>query len=334
MSLLNLHHVFIEYDRVTVAHDISFTVTEGHIACLLGPSGCGKTTLLRAIAGFETLKSGEIRLGEQVISSATRHLPPEQRNIGMVFQDYALFPHLSIADNIAFGIRHQTRAQKRQRIAELLELVNLPGHEQRYPHELSGGQQQRIALARALAPRPRLLLLDEPFGSQDVELREMLAREVRDILKREGTTAILVTHDQHEAFAMADEIGVLRLGHLQQWDQGYRIYHQPANRFVAEFVGQGALITGTVVNADTVTTLLGPVHGRVPAGCQPDCPVEVLIRPDDIRLTDAETPRTAEVTARVFRCALPVHAGPGRWQHPVAPGSQPSELRAGQHGEF
>jgi iron(III) transport system ATP-binding protein len=242
MSKLTLQNIHIRYDDSAVVHDVNLTVADGQIGCLLGPSGCGKTTLLRAIAGFEPITQGTITLNGQVISEPGKHLPPEKRNIGMVFQDYALFPHLNIADNITFGIRKQSGKAKSQRVTELLELVNLPGYAQRYPHELSGGQQQRIALARALAPRPRLLLLDEPFGSQDVELREMLAREVRDILKREGMTAILVTHDQHEAFAMADEIGVLQSGRLQQWDTGYNLYHKPVNQFVAGFIGQGTLI--------------------------------------------------------------------------------------------
>ncbi|MBO0613627.1 MAG: hypothetical protein RL122_1711 [Pseudomonadota bacterium] len=302
MSKLVLQNIHIEYGSNAVVHDVNLTVEDGQIGCLLGPSGCGKTTLLRAIAGFEPVTRGRITLKDQVISAPDVQLPPEKRNIGMVFQDYALFPHLSIADNITFGIRKQSGKDKARRVAELLELVNLPGYEKRYPHELSGGQQQRIALARALAPQPRLLLLDEPFGSQDVELREMLAREVRDILKREGMTAILVTHDQHEAFAMADEIGVLQSGRLQQWDTGYNLYHKPVNQFVAGFIGQGALIAGTVLNHDTVSTLLGAVKGVIPAECQPDAAVDVLIRPDDLKLV-ADAPRKAKVVSRVFRGA-------------------------------
>lgn len=307
MSKLILQNIHIEYGSNAVVHDVNLTVEDGQIGCLLGPSGCGKTTLLRAIAGFEPVTRGTITLKDQVISAPDVHLPPEKRNIGMVFQDYALFPHLRIADNITFGIRKQSGKDKARRVAELLELVNLPGYAKRYPHELSGGQQQRIALARALAPQPRLLLLDEPFGSQDVELREMLAREVRDILKREGMTAILVTHDQHEAFAMADEIGVLQSGRLQQWDTGYNLYHKPVNQFVAGFIGQGALIAGTVLNHNTVSTLMGAVQGEIPAGCQPECPVDVLIRPDDLKLV-ADAPRKATVVSRVFRGAEYLYA--------------------------
>ncbi|MEZ5536151.1 MAG: ABC transporter ATP-binding protein [Thiolinea sp.] len=302
MSTLTLKNISVKYGRTTVVHDISLTVNNGDIGCLLGPSGCGKTTLLRAIAGFEPVSAGQIQLGEQLISSADKHLAPEQRNIGMVFQDYALFPHLTIADNITFGIRKQSRSEKQQRTTALLQLVNLSGYEKRYPHELSGGQQQRIALARALAPRPKLLLLDEPLGSQDLELREVLAREVRDILKREGTTAILVTHDQQEAFAMADEIGVLRDGQLQQWDRGYQLYHRPANRFVAEFIGQGALLPGEVTDEYSVATPLGAISTGLPVGCEPGCPLSILIRPDDIQLSE-NGEHSAEITARTFRGA-------------------------------
>lgn len=302
MNKLELTAVNINYGKQAVVHDIDITVNDGEIACLLGPSGCGKTTLLRSIAGFEPVSHGSITLRDTVISDPHTRLPPEKRKIGMVFQDYALFPHMSIADNIAFGIRKQSTQQKNERIKALLALINLPGYENRYPHELSGGQQQRIALARALAPRPALLLMDEPFGSQDMELREMLAREVRQILKKEGTTAILVTHDQHEAFAMADKIGVLRDGRLQQWDTSYNLYHRPANQFVAEFVGQGALIQGQVINAGTVSTLLGVVHGDVPPSCKTGCPVDVLIRPDDLQVVE-DSPRRATVTSRVFRGA-------------------------------
>lgn len=307
MSKLVLQNLHIGYGTTAVVHDVSITVENGQIGCLLGPSGCGKTTLLRAIAGFERITQGSIDLNAQTISSPEIHLPPEKRNIGMVFQDYALFPHLTIADNITFGIRQHSARDKAQRVKELLDLVNLPHYEKRYPHELSGGQQQRIALARALAPRPRLLLLDEPFGSQDIELREMLAREVREILKREGMTAVLVTHDQHEAFAMADEIGVLQSGRLQQWDTGYNLYHKPVNQFVAGFIGQGVLIAGTVFNHNMVSTPLGAIQGNVPPNCIPECPVDVLIRPDDIKLmTDA--PRKAKVVSRIFRGAEYLYA--------------------------
>ncbi len=308
---LQLCDVSVSYDKTAAVKAITLLIEHGQLACLLGPSGCGKTTLLRAIAGFEALSSGTIQLGQDIISNTQHTLAPERRNIGMVFQDFALFPHLDIAGNIAFGMRKQGRKQRRQRVSELLELVNLAGYERRYPHELSGGQQQRIALARALAPKPKLLLLDEPFASQDMELREMLAREVRQILQQEAVTAVLVTHDQHEAFAMADVIGVMRQGQIQQWDTAYNLYHQPLNPFVADFIGEGSMINGEVLNPHTVSTVLGEASGNVPLGCQPGSPVSVLIRPDDVVLTpEAAEPALAStapfstqavIKAKVFR---------------------------------
>lgn len=309
MNTLTLENVSVLYDDYVAVKDAYLEVKEGELACLLGPSGCGKTTLLRAIAGFEEVSNGNIKIGDEVMSSATHSLPPEKRNIGMVFQDFALFPHLSIERNIAFGIRHKSRKEQNLRVKELLELVNLTGFEKRYAHELSGGQQQRIALSRALAPRPKLLLLDEPFASQDVELREMLAREVRLILKKEKVTALMVTHDQHEAFAMADVIGVMKQGVLQQWDTAYNLYHVPTNKFVADFVGEGAILKGEVVDENIVATALGDVQGNVPDSCVPGCPVDVLIRPDDIQLVEDENQACAGeiseaiVSARVFRGA-------------------------------
>jgi len=300
--LLRLDAVAIDLGGRPIVKDLSFTLDSGRIACLLGPSGCGKTTILRAIAGFQAIADGQILLDGDRVNDRRRTLAPERRRIGMVFQDFALFPHLSLADNIGFGIRHLTRAQRRDRVAQLLELVDLSGYQQRYPHQLSGGQQQRIALARALAPRPRLLLMDEPFSSMDSDLRESLARDVRDILHQEQVSAILVTHDQFEAFAMSDEIGLLRDGELEQWDTGYKLYHQPANRFVAGFIGQGVLLDATVHGPEELDTPLGVIKGQVPEDCQAGCPVKVLIRPDDIQHDDS-SPMTATVLERAFRGA-------------------------------
>ncbi|MGB5737489.1 MAG: ABC transporter ATP-binding protein, partial [Thiohalocapsa sp.] len=224
------------------------------------------------------------------------------RQIGMVFQDFALFPHLSVADNIGFGLRRQSRAVRRKRVGELLELVGLQDAARQFPHELSGGMQQRVALARAMAPRPQILLLDEPFSSMDAELREQLAREVRDVLKREGVTAILVTHDQLEAFAMADLIGVLGHGQVHQWGTGFSLYHEPADRFVADFIGQGVLLPATVYDDIRVKTELGRIAGAHPHGLEPGSAAEVLIRPDDM-LYDESSPRKAIVVERAFRGA-------------------------------
>ena len=298
--LLEIDAVTIAYGPAEVVQDISLGLTQFDIGCLLGPSGCGKTTLLRAIAGFEPVTRGNIRLNKQVVSRPGFAVAPEKRGVGMVFQDFALFPHLTVADNIGFGIRGYKWREQARRVRTLLDLIGLPDAGPRYPHELSGGQQQRIAVARALAPRPHLLLLDEPFSSLDIELRESLAAEIRHILKEEGITGLLVTHDQHEAFAMADQVGVMNAGRLLQWDSAYNLYHQPANRFVADFIGQGVLLRGRVLNENEVETELAIIEGKVPRGCRSGCPVEVLVRPDDI-LHDDCSPRSAEVTERAFR---------------------------------
>ena len=257
--LLNLRGLDCGYGNQRIVQNLNLHLNRGDIGCLLGPSGCGKTTTLRAIAGFEHLGAGEIQLGDTVLSRAGFTLAPEKRRIGMVFQDYALFPHLTVADNIAFGIRKHPEMARI--VGEMLELVNLSPLGKRYPHELSGGQQQRVALARALAPEPELLLLDEPFSNLDVDLRRRLSHEVRGILKARGTSAILVTHDQEEAFAVSDQIGVLKDGCLEQWDTPYNLYHEPLTPFVASFIGQGYFIRGQLVDRETVQTELGVIHG-------------------------------------------------------------------------
>ncbi|MDH5355287.1 MAG: ABC transporter ATP-binding protein, partial [Gammaproteobacteria bacterium] len=220
----------------------------------------------------------------------------------MVFQDYALFPHLSVADNIRFGLRDWKPRQQQARINELLAMIGMPASGQAYPHQLSGGQQQRVALARAMAPQPGILLMDEPFSNMDVELREQLAREVRDILKQENITAILVTHDQYEAFAMADQICVINQGKIIQQDSGYNLYHQPANRFVADFIGQGVIIPAEVTGAFTVKTELGVISGDTPIESEIGDIVDVLIRPDDV-VHDDYSKETAVVVEKAFRGA-------------------------------
>jgi len=220
-ATLELDGVRIAYDGArglhTVVDGFSLALDAGRIGCLLGPSGCGKTTVLRAIAGFEPVRAGQIRLGDKLLSSPTTHLPPEQRRVGMMFQEYALFPHLTAAQNVGFGLRRLARTERDARVAAMLALVGLAEAGERYPHELSGGQQQRIALARALAPAPALLLLDEPFSNLDAGTRERLTAEVREILKAAGQTAMLVTHNEAEAQAMADHVGVMHNGRLTRW---------------------------------------------------------------------------------------------------------------------
>ena len=301
-----LHH---GYNGAEVVRGLDFTLSRGAIGCLLGPSGCGKTTVLRCIAGFEAIRAGSIRLNGILVSGPGVMLPPERRHIGMVFQDYALFPHLPVERNIAFGLHGVPPAQRAARVRELAELAGLAEVLRSYPHELSGGQQQRVALARALAPRPELLLLDEPFSNLDVALRERLSLEVREIIKASGATAGLVTHDQHEAFAMADEIGVMHEGRIVQWDSAYNLYHRPANRFVADFVGQGVFLPAKVLNSRHVEIELGTLEGDVPNACQIGCDAcgkgcltDILLRPDDVVHDDASSLK-AEVTHKAFRGA-------------------------------
>ena len=304
LGLIGIHH---RYGARPTVNGLNLSLQAGAICCLLGPSGCGKTTVLRCIAGFERLSAGEIRIGDEVVSGPGLHVAAERRRIGMVFQDYALFPHLSVERNVAFGTARTP--QDRERVRLLLDTVNLGAVAHRYPHELSGGQQQRVALARALAPQPRLMLLDEPFSNLDVELREQLAAEVRGILKASGTTAVFVTHDQHEAFAMADEIAVMHEGRIQQLDSAYNLYHRPANRFVADFVGQGVFVQGTVLQPQRLRIEIGEVNSDTPirfandgTPCATGSCIDVLLRPDDVVHDDA-SPVQAAVLHKAFKGA-------------------------------
>jgi iron(III) transport system ATP-binding protein len=301
-ALLELVHVSHAYDSRPVLRDLSFRLERGTIGCLLGPSACGKTTVLRCIAGFEPIRSGEIRLDGEVVSRSGYTVPPERRRIGMVFQEYALFPHLTVERNIAFGLHDAPAGERNARVAELLETIGLTEVRRRYPHELSGGQRQRVALARALAPRPQLVLLDEPFSNLDVELRERLSLEVREILKSQHATTILVTHDQHEAFNLADEVGILVNGAIEQWDTPYRLYHEPASRFVADFIGQGTFLPGVVLEGRRIELELGVFPGNVPEHWPPGTVVDVLLRPDDV-LHDDSSPLQAQVVHKAFRGA-------------------------------
>ncbi|MEJ2792658.1 ABC transporter ATP-binding protein [Iodobacter sp. LRB] len=300
--MLKISDLAIALGGRTVVENLSLHLQVGEIGCLLGASGCGKTTVLRAIAGFEKPAAGEMTLAGHKVSCAAKMLPPEQRQIGMVFQDYALFPHLTVAGNIAFGLRGESKAEQEKRVADALQLVGLGHVEHRYPHELSGGQQQRVALARALAPRPQLLLLDEPFSNLDVELRERLGQEVRAILKAAGMTAILVTHDQREAFAVADKVGVMAEGKIRQWATPYDLYHKPLDRFVADFVGEGVLLPGVVAEGGKVKIELGVIDGSMPEDCCLGCTADVLVRPDDVLHDDASSTK-ATVLAKAFRGA-------------------------------
>ena len=300
--MLEINNLAILFDGKTIISDISLRLEQGRIGCLLGPSGCGKTTLLRTIAGFEQPRRGEVWVGGRCFSSPSLLVPVEQRGVGMVFQDFALFPHLAVRDNIAFGLQEQSGEARRARVDEVVGMLAIAKFQHMYPHQLSGGQQQRVAIARALAPRPDMLLLDEPFSNMDVELREQIARELRMILKQDGMTTILVTHNQLEAFAMADEIGVIRDGALLQWDTAFNLYHRPAGPEIADFIGEGVFLDGTVLSDTEVATELGVLNGSVPIAMAPQAQVSVLVRPDDI-VHDDNSGQTATVRDRVFRGA-------------------------------
>jgi len=297
--LLKIDKLTCRYDSTDIIAGLSLSLNEGDIGCLLGPSGCGKSTILRAIAGFHPVSKGEISLRDKVISSENQSLAPEKRPVGMVFQDYALFPHMTIAQNIAYGLNKVSRKARKIKVAEMLELVNLSDLAERYPHELSGGQQQRVSLARAMAPEPSLILLDEPFSNLDVELRKRLSLNIRDILKSLNMTAILVTHDQQEAFAMCDHIGVIKDGVIQQWDTPYNLYHEPVNRFVASFVGQGCFIKGTQLTHEAFETELGVIEGNRAYQWPNGSHVDILVRPDDI-VFNSESSISANIISKTF----------------------------------
>ena len=299
---LDVRDLCVELQNKKILQNISLQLEPGHIASVLGPSGCGKTTLLRALAGFQPVSKGEIYVHSKLLSKVGITIVPENRNIGMMFQDLALFPHLTVEQNIRFGLISLSNNEQLTRTKQVLELTDLNKEEKKFPYQLSGGQQQRVALARALAPKPEILLLDEPFSSLDPDLREQVATEVRKILKHENVTAILVTHDQHEAFAMADEIGVMAEGQIAQWDTAYNIYHKPETRFVADFVGLGSMLPAKVINATTLETEFGQIHGDFNNTYHDGEVVDLLVRPDDIPHDDS-SPITALVEEKRFRGA-------------------------------
>lgn len=300
--LLAVHSIECRYRRQVALREFSVAIGEGDLCCLMGPSGCGKTTALRAIAGLEPIHRGSIRMGQRLLSSTQSSVPPEKRRTGMVFQENTLFPHLNVRDNIGFGLHRLGARRRNAEIDQLIELVRLNEvSDQAYPHELSGGQQQRVALARALATRPRILLMDEPFSNLDAQLRRDINLKVRALLKQRTISAILVTHDQEEGFAFSDYMGVLRDGSLQQWDSAYKLYHEPSNRFVAQFVGQGTFIPGRINTDYSVDTAIGQFrqtdrqHQHKVRGEH----VDVLVRPDDI-IFSKDSRLKGEIRDKVF----------------------------------
>ncbi|CAN5321013.1 ABC transporter ATP-binding protein [soil metagenome] len=288
------------FDDVIAVDGVDLDVRRGEFLSVFGPSGCGKTTLLRLVAGFERPDSGGIEIGGRVVAGPRRHLPPEQRQIGMVFQESALFPHLDVAGNIGFGL---PRRDRESRIAELVALVGIAGLQRRMPHELSGGQQQRVALARALAPQPALILLDEPFSSLDATLRSQLRVDVREILRSARATTLFVTHDQAEALEISDRVAVMRAGRIEQVSTPDELYLRPVNRFVAGFVGEANLLPGEVRHGE-VETLVGRFRGE-PGALADGVHAEVLLRPEQLHMLPvdglASVPRPESVLTVIRR---------------------------------
>ncbi len=268
---------------VLAVNDASLTVDRGEFVALLGPSGCGKTSTLRLIAGFERVDAGAIEIDGTLVAGDAVHVQPEKRRIGMVFQEYALFPHVSVLANIEFGLRRMTATDRTARTREILELTGLAGLEGRMPHELSGGQQQRVALARALAPNPALILLDEPFSNLDAGLRARVRAEVGEILHAAKTTAIFVTHDQEEALSLVDRVAVMLNGSIEQVASPHELYSRPATRSVAEFIGDANFLPG-VAHGDTIECEIGILAARQ----QIKGPVDILLRPENVELLAAQ----------------------------------------------
>jgi iron(III) transport system ATP-binding protein len=298
-ELLRLDRVTKRYssDGPPAVDRLSLGVEEGEILALLGPSGCGKTTTLRLIAGLEAPDAGTVAIRGEVMAGDGHWVPPERRGVGIVFQDYALFPHLTVVQNVGFGLRGPDRPERTRRAGQMLDLVGLQALAARYPHELSGGQQQRVALARALAPAPAVLLLDEPFSNLDADLRAQMRDEVETVLRSTRTTAVFVTHDQEEAFTLADRVGLLHQGRMEQLASPEQVYHHPDSQFVAEFVGAADFLPGLVTTEGIVTEV--GVFGNVD-GLDQGTRVEVMIRPDDITFVPHRD-GSGVITRRYFR---------------------------------
>ncbi|EGR2794805.1 ABC transporter ATP-binding protein [Vibrio navarrensis] len=285
---LSIRNLTCQYDQQTILESLSLHVEPGQIVCLLGASGCGKTTLLKAIAGLLPLSAGEMCLNGVTIDNGQHWLPPELRNIGMIFQDYALFPHLTVADNVGFGLKGLSQQEKQHRVAEMLDLVHLSAFAQRYPHQLSGGQQQRVAIARSLAYKPDLLLLDEPFSNIDTQVRHELIGEIRKLFKAQGVTAIFVTHSREEAFAFADKMAVMNHGVIEQYGTASELYYQPSSKFVADFLGGGSYLPATRLSESEFETQLGVVEAQAQQPIELNARCELLLRPQHIQISAAE----------------------------------------------
>ena len=298
--MLQVNDISHRYDETETLNHVSISLERGETGCILGPSGCGKTTLLRCVAGFEVVTGGQILIDGALCSSVDTHVPPEARRIGMVFQDYALLPHLTVTQNVQFGLHEIPREQSKKKAQAMLSKVGLGHLAARYPHELSGGQQQRVAIARALAPSPELLLMDEPFSNIDAGMKAGLGREMKALLVELGTTSLIATHDHDDAFTLGDKIGILNQGALVQWDSAYDVYHQPGDRFVANFVGRGVWLPGLVLSDTEIEIEIGVARGTMTTSHPAGTNVDLFLRPDDI-VHDDDSPTQAEVVNRQFR---------------------------------
>ena len=286
---LSIQDLTCKYDQnTTVLESLSLEVEHGEIVCLLGASGCGKTTLLKAIAGLLPLSSGTMSLNCMTIDDGENWTPPEQRNIGMIFQDYALFPHLTVEQNVAFGLKGCSAEEKRSKVTEMLELVHLQDFGERYPHQLSGGQQQRVAIARSLAYKPDLLLLDEPFSNIDTQVRHELIGEIRKIFKKQGVTAIFVTHSREEAFAFADKMAVMNHGVIEQYGTAGELYYKPSSKFVADFLGGGSYLAAKRISESEFSTELGVVEAQAQQHIELEANCELLLRPQHVQIAATE----------------------------------------------
>lgn len=288
-TALSIKNLSCQYDGQTILESLSLEVEQGEIVCLLGASGCGKTTLLKAVAGLLPLSQGVMTLGERVIDNGETWLAPEQRNIGMIFQDYALFPHLTVSQNVAFGLKGMVKQEQDAIVEEMLTLVHLDQFSDRYPHQLSGGQQQRVAIARSLAYKPDLLLLDEPFSNIDTQVRHELIREIRKIFKKQGVTAIFVTHSREEAFAFADKMAVMNQGVIEQYGTASELYFCPSSKFVADFLGGGSYLAARYLSGSTYATAIGQIEASSCNLIDQGAECQLLVRPQHVQLRSSDS---------------------------------------------
>ena len=298
---LSVNQISFSIDGNRILDNLNFEVAEKDIVSIIGPSASGKSSLLRLIAGFDTIDSGKIAINNIVVDSNQKFIKPQNRNIGIIFQDLALFPHLNCEDNIAFGISKWSKNKKDVRLARLIDLLNITEISKKYPHEISGGQQQRVAIARALAPKPEVLLLDEPFSALDEELKEQLMLDVKDLLKEENITSIVITHNIKEAFQLSDKIAYLSEKKILQYDTPYDMYHKPATKEIANFCGIGSFLKGTIIDANHISTSLGVLFGKTTPYVKGEI-VHIMIRPDDI-IHDDNSASSAKVIEKNFHGA-------------------------------